>query len=41
MKKEVPPNTYPINARDMSSALIIRKEKSLNQFKNLHYEKLV
>ena len=32
MKEELPPNTYPINAKDMSSALIIRKEKSLNQF---------
>lgn len=25
MKEELPPNTYPINAKDMSSALIIRK----------------
>lgn len=27
MKEELPPNTYPINAKDMSSALIIRKRK--------------
>lgn len=27
MKEELPPNTYPINAKDMSSALVYKKRK--------------